>query len=227
MDAVMAASTRISNIKALKPTHFFLFLQDNVQIVHFDPRNLLTAEHPSCCKGHTVCRNRTRVCCRLFWLPTPSNQLGLAGSTPTQRKERVRESHTDGDNWGGEMLESKKTTDILVSQVKYGVWSPCHVMSTAVLIGWNPRPTPPPSPRRLVYEGAIGQPRQTTSLCDPLLGLLPLRTVLYILRHKNEHIIPVKLTKLAFIAWSWGYCLARHRGMGRFIWIVSKLWILY
>ncbi len=35
MDAVMAASTRITNIKALKPTRFFLFLQDNVQIVHF------------------------------------------------------------------------------------------------------------------------------------------------------------------------------------------------
>jgi hypothetical protein len=42
---------------------------------------------------------------------------------------------------GEEMLESKKTTEILVSLVKYRVrspkfiWAPCHVMSTDVLIG--------------------------------------------------------------------------------------------
>ncbi len=45
-------------------------------------------------------------------------------------------------------------------------------MCTAVLIGWDPA-TPHPPPHLptfgLIYEeGAIGQPRQTTSLCDPL-----------------------------------------------------------
>ncbi len=31
----------------------------------------------------------------------------------------------------------------------------------------RPRNAPPPA-FELIYEGAIGQPRQTTSLCDPL-----------------------------------------------------------
>ncbi len=31
-------------------------------------------------------------------------------------------------------------------------------------------PLPPSSPFGLIYEGAIGQPRLTTSLCDPLLS---------------------------------------------------------
>ncbi len=32
------------------------------------------------------------------------------------------------------------------------------------------RPRNPPPAFGLIYEGAIGQPRQTTSLCDPLLN---------------------------------------------------------
>ncbi len=39
-------------------------------------------------------------------------------------------------------------------------------MCTAVLIGSRPRNPPPPA-FGLIYEGAIGQPRWTTSLCDP------------------------------------------------------------
>jgi hypothetical protein len=40
-------------------------------------------------------------------------------------------------------------------------------------------PYPPPPAFELIYEGAIGQPRWTTSLCDPLLsgqGLLECNT---------------------------------------------------
>jgi hypothetical protein len=48
------------------------------------------------------------------------------------------------------------------------IWTPCHVMCTAVLIGWDP--ASPPSELGLLYEGegAIGQLRWTTSLCNPL-----------------------------------------------------------
>ncbi len=45
------------------------------------------------------------------------------------------------------------------------IWTPCHVMCTAVLIGWDPLPPPPAF--GLVYEGAIGQPRKITSPCNP------------------------------------------------------------
>jgi hypothetical protein len=38
---------------------------------------------------------------------------------------------------------------------------------TTVFISWDPAPTHPTF--GLIYEGAIGQPRQTTSLCDPLV----------------------------------------------------------
>ncbi len=45
-------------------------------------------------------------------------------------------------------------------------------MCTAVLIGWEPANPPPPpwiwAHLRLIYEDTIGQPRYTTSLCDPL-----------------------------------------------------------
>jgi hypothetical protein len=41
-------------------------------------------------------------------------------------------------------------------------------MCTGVLIGWFPA-TPSLSPAfGLIFESAIGQPRETTSLCDPL-----------------------------------------------------------
>jgi hypothetical protein len=34
----------------------------------------------------------------------------------------------------------------------------------------TPKPPPPPPPAfGLIYEGAIGQPKKTTFLCDPLL----------------------------------------------------------
>jgi hypothetical protein len=36
-------------------------------------------------------------------------------------------------------------------------------------IGRDQQTIPPPSPAfRIIYEGAIGRPRETTSLCDPL-----------------------------------------------------------
>jgi hypothetical protein len=43
-------------------------------------------------------------------------------------------------------------------------------MCTAVFIGSDPV-TPPPHTHtfRLIYDGAVGQPRKTTSLCDPLV----------------------------------------------------------
>jgi hypothetical protein len=36
---------------------------------------------------------------------------------------------------------------------------------------WLRPHNPPPPPFGLIYEGAIGQPRKTTSLCDPLTGV--------------------------------------------------------
>ncbi len=43
------------------------------------------------------------------------------------------------------------------------------LLCTAELIGWDPEtPSPPPS-FGLICESAIGQPRKTTSLCDPLV----------------------------------------------------------
>ncbi len=40
---------------------------------------------------------------------------------------------------------------------------------TAVLIGWDPATPPPPPALDSYYEGAIGQQRQTTPLCNPLI----------------------------------------------------------
>ncbi len=52
----------------------------------------------------------------------------------------------------------------LISKVSLGS------MRTAVLIDWDPARPQPPSPPAfgLIYVGTIGQPRYTTSLCDPL-----------------------------------------------------------
>jgi hypothetical protein len=38
---------------------------------------------------------------------------------------------------------------------------------------FTPPPPPPPPAFGLIYMGAIDKPRKTTSLCDPLLFLLP------------------------------------------------------
>jgi hypothetical protein len=43
-----------------------------------------------------------------------------------------------------------------------------HVHSCMFSLAETPQPTPPPA-LGLIYEGAIGQPRQTTSLCDALV----------------------------------------------------------
>jgi hypothetical protein len=44
------------------------------------------------------------------------------------------------------------------------------LLCTSVLIGWDPsRTSPTPPAFGLLYEGSIGQPRQTTSLCNPLI----------------------------------------------------------
>ncbi len=60
------------------------------------------------------------------------------------------------------------------------IWSkffgaPC-ALCTAVLIGWDPATAthPPPIPPAfgLIYEGVTGQPRKTTSVCDPLMARL-------------------------------------------------------
>ncbi len=47
------------------------------------------------------------------------------------------------------------------------IWAPCAHCTHQL----RPRNPPPPYPAfGLIYEGAIGQPRQATSLCDPLLS---------------------------------------------------------
>ncbi len=41
------------------------------------------------------------------------------------------------------------------------------LLCTALLIGWSPASPPLPPVFGLIYEGAIGQPRWTTSVCNP------------------------------------------------------------
>ncbi len=49
------------------------------------------------------------------------------------------------------------------------IWAPCHVMCTAVFIGWDPAtPPPPPASGLICTRGAIGQKRETTSPCNHL-----------------------------------------------------------
>ncbi len=50
------------------------------------------------------------------------------------------------------------------------IWAPCNVMCPAILIGWDPAipSLPPHLDSYYDYEGAIGQQRQTISLCNPL-----------------------------------------------------------
>ncbi len=44
------------------------------------------------------------------------------------------------------------------------IWAPVYSFNH-----WpKPRTPPPPSAFGLIYEGAVGQPRQTTSLCKPM-----------------------------------------------------------
>ncbi len=48
------------------------------------------------------------------------------------------------------------------------IWDPdVQLYPLAEILQLHP-PTPSP-PFRLIYEGAIDQPRQTTSLCNPLI----------------------------------------------------------
>ncbi len=58
-------------------------------------------------------------------------------------------------------------------QVKYGVRSPKFIWAPCVLLyslAETPHlPLPPVFGFIYVYEGAIDQPRKTTSLCDPLI----------------------------------------------------------
>jgi hypothetical protein len=69
------------------------------------------------------------------------------------------------------MTDFQKVWNLLLPWVKYGVrspkfiWAPC-----AQLCSLAEAPQPPPPAFGLIYEGAIGQPRYTTSLCDPLLA---------------------------------------------------------
>jgi hypothetical protein len=68
------------------------------------------------------------------------------------------------------------------------IWAPC-----AQLYSLAETPQHPPPAFGLICEGAIGQPRQTTPLCDPLGVLLPSNTFpkpLHIMLHvANENTI--------------------------------------
>ncbi len=98
-------------------------------------------------------------------------------------------SHNSNDAMAGFYCSFCHLFDGLCSpQVKYGVkspkfiWAPC-----ALLYSLADTPQTPPLPRHppafgLKNEGAIGQPRQTTSLCDPLL--LTLRYFLFPFFHQ-------------------------------------------
>ncbi len=51
------------------------------------------------------------------------------------------------------------------------IWAPCHVISTAVLIGWDPaaRNSPPPPAFGLVLRGRYWSIKVETYLCNPLV----------------------------------------------------------
>jgi hypothetical protein len=63
-----------------------------------------------------------------------------------------------------------------------------HVTLCTKLYSLAETPQPPPIPRIWTrkYEGAIDQPRHTTSLYDPLAGMLQIRDVLYKIPNKRE-----------------------------------------
>ncbi len=68
---------------------------------------------------------------------------------------------------GGDRLRQKLNIWSMYRSPTF-IWASCHVMCTAVLIGWDPATPLLPAHFDLFYEGAIGQPWKTTSLCDPL-----------------------------------------------------------
>ncbi len=55
------------------------------------------------------------------------------------------------------------------------------LLCTAVLIGWDPTTSPPLPAFGLIYEGAIGQPKETTSLCNPLLIIFSLKLAIMLI----------------------------------------------
>jgi hypothetical protein len=60
---------------------------------------------------------------------------------------------------------------LLSTKVEYGVISPTFICAPVYSCGYSLTETPqlpPPPAFGLIYEGAIGQPRKTTSLCNPL-----------------------------------------------------------
>ncbi len=68
---------------------------------------------------------------------------------------------------------------------------PWFLRSSQFLHPWlRARNSPPPPAFELIYEGAIGQPKQTTSLCNPLLQqLLPLLSIIRL--EEGESIVDI------------------------------------
>ncbi len=120
-----------------------------------------------------------RLLQRDMWLDTPK-RAGLFRSffcqfiSANMSSDFAKKSDTcKTDHHRVEDAAFKSRRYIITCQphVNYGVRSPKFNWAPAVFIGWlGPRNSPPPTHAfGLLYEGAIGRPRQTTSLCNPLI----------------------------------------------------------
>ncbi len=68
---------------------------------------------------------------------------------------------------------------------------------------------PPPPAFGLIYEGAIGHPRYTTSLCDPLYAMIKI-TWQYLLNFGVDG-DQLRISVAKFIVSEWGNSWLRHR----------------
>ncbi len=110
---------------------------------------------------------------RICWSSVVRESFGTAGQlniSGVQQAENMLE-YSKQRTYSGqyENLVELKQFGNMMAQVKYGVrspkfiWAPC-----AQLYSLAETPAVPPPAFGLIYEGAIGKRRQTTSLCDPL-----------------------------------------------------------
>ena len=68
-------------------------------------------------------------------------------------------------------VEQRLNTELNMELDLQSLFQLFGLLCTAVINGLDPagRSSPPPPAFGLIYEGAIGQPRYTTSRCNPLL----------------------------------------------------------
>ncbi len=94
----------------------------------------------------------------------------------------------------------------LYPQAKYGVTSPKFIWAPCAQLYSLAEPLPPPPAYGLICEGAIGQPRQTTSLFNPIPAPPPLEGV------SSTHPYPPSSiqTQLRRVGWTCVFLLNKH-----------------